>query len=419
MGMAGCSPDASPAARALAPPAPLIPSCETDAERSTTMLNNQKALFSLPDDLHFLNCASQAPLLRSAEAAGVAGLRRQIAPASRGPEEYARDSEALRRAFAELVATSPDRIAITPSVSYGVAIAAHNTPIAGGQNVVTVEEEFPSDVYAWLEACRRSGATLRAIPRPAGASRIAAAWNEQILETIDADTAVVNISSVHWTDGVRFDLEAIGARAREVGALFVVDGTQSIGAAHFDFERIRPDLLVCAGYKWLLGPYQIGVAALGDRLIDSEPFEYHWSNRAGSHDTTATAYRYEYEKGARRFDVGEHANYITVPMLTEGARQAKAWGCAAIQEHCRRLGEPLAQLADDARFRVAPPSERIAHIIGIRLKDGQRIAEVMKALTERRVRVSRRGESIRVSPHVYNTHEDIDALMDGLIAGLR
>ena len=161
IGMISRSSDASPAPRALAASAPLIPSPEPDAEFPTTMLDNQKALFSLPDDLHFLNCASQAPLLRSAEAAGVAGLRRQIAPLGRGPEEYARDSEALRRAFAELVATSPDRIAITPSVSYGVAIAAHNTPIAGGQNVVTVEEEFPSDVYAWLEACRRSEASFQ------------------------------------------------------------------------------------------------------------------------------------------------------------------------------------------------------------------------------------------------------------------
>ena len=383
------------------------------------MLENQRSLFSLPEDLHYLNCASKAPLLNEAQARGVAGLRRQIVPLSPEPDEYARESEELRSALAALINASPDQIAITPSVSYGVAIAAHNLQLERGQNVVSMEEEFPSDVYAWLEKCRSSGAELRSVARPEDTARVSTLWNERLLEAIDGHTAVVNVSSVHWTDGVRFDVEAIARRAREVGALLVVDGTQSVGAAEFDFARIKPDLLVCAGYKWLLGPYQIGFAALGERLLEAEPFEYHWSNRAGSHDTTATAYRYEYEKGARRFDVGEHANYITVPMLTEGARQAKAWGCAAIQEHCRRLGEPLAQLADDARFRVAPPSERIAHIIGIRLKDGQRIAEVMKALTERRVRVSRRGESIRVSPHVYNTHEDIDALMDGLMAGLR
>jgi selenocysteine lyase/cysteine desulfurase len=382
------------------------------------MLENQKSLFSLPENIHYLNCASKAPLLNEAQARGIAGLRRQIAPLALGPDEYALESEELRSALAGLINASPDRIAITPSVSYGVAIAAHNLRLRSAQNVVCMQEEFPSDVYAWAERCRKDGAELRSVGRPDETARVSSLWNERLLDAIDAQTAVVNISSVHWTDGVRFDLEAIADRAREVGALFVVDGTQSIGAADFDFARIKPDLLVCAGYKWLLGPYQIGFAALGDRLIDAEPFEHHWSNRAGSHDTTATAYRQEYEKGARRFDVGEHANYITVPMLTEGARQAKAWGSEAIQDYCRTLAAPLVQLIEDERFVVAPASERMAHIIGIRLANESLIPAVMRALAERQVRVSRRGKSIRISPHVYNTSENMDALMDGLMAGL-
>jgi selenocysteine lyase/cysteine desulfurase len=381
------------------------------------MLDNQKSLFSLPDGLHFLNCASRAPLLRTAEALGIAGLRRQIAPVSVGAEEYARESEVLREAVAALINASPDQIAITPSVSYGIAIAAHNTRMESGQNVVTMEEEFPSDVYAWMEPCRATGAELRSVARPERTDTVASDWSERLLDAIDSNTAVVNVSSVHWTDGVRFDLEAIGARAREVDALFVVDGTQSIGASHFDFEQVRPDLLVCAGYKWLLGPYQIGFAAVGERLLDAEPFEYHWSNRAGSHDTTATDYRYHYEEGARRFDVGEHANYITVPMLTEGVRQAAAWGADAIQAHCAALTEPLESLVGDERFSIAPATQRVAHILGIRLSDPAGIPAIMSELEARRVRISQRGSSMRISPHVYNGPADIDALMEGLRSG--
>ena len=155
-----------------------------------------------------------------------------------------------------------------------------------------------------------------------------------------------------------------------------------------------------------------------ERLMDGEPFEYHWGNRAGSHDVTGTAYRQEYEQGARRFDVGEHTNYITLPMITEGIRQATAWGGGAIQDYCAALGRPLVDLLEDERFLVAPASERIAHIIGIRLADATRLSGVMQALADRQVRVSKRGQSIRVSPHVYNTPENIDALMDGLVAGL-
>ena len=125
------------------------------------MLTNQRPLFSLPEDLHYLNCASRAPLLNAAQDLGIAGLRRQIAPVSLGPEEYIRESEALRDAVAGLINTSPDQIAITPSVSYGVAIASHNLRLRAGQNVVSMEEEFPSDVYAWMERCRKDGAELR------------------------------------------------------------------------------------------------------------------------------------------------------------------------------------------------------------------------------------------------------------------
>ena len=383
-----------------------------------SMLGNQKSLFSLPDDIHYLNCASKAPLLNEAQALGIAGLRRQIVPRSLGADEYTQESEALRGAFAGLINGNPDHVAITPSVSYGVAIASHNIRLRKGQNIVSMEEEFPSDVYAWMERCRKDGGELRSVPRPAELARVSSLWTEHLLDAIDPQTAVVNISSVHWTDGVRFDLEAIGKRARGVGALFVVDGTQSIGAAEFDIARIQPDLLVCAGYKWLLGPYQMCCAVVGERLMDGEPFEYHWGNRAGSHDVTGTAYRQEYEQGARRFDVGEHTNYITLPMITEGIRQATAWGGGAIQDYCAALGRPLVDLLEDERFLVAPASERIAHIIGIRLADATRLSGVMQALADRQVRVSKRGQSIRVSPHVYNTPENIDALMDGLVAGL-
>jgi selenocysteine lyase/cysteine desulfurase len=299
-------------------------------------------------------------------------------------------------------------------VSYGVAIALHNCPLAPGRSVVTPEQEFPSDVYGWIERCRASGAELRRVPRPEGSGGLARRWSERMLEAIGPDTAAVTLSTVHWTDGVRFDVEAIAERAREVGALLVLDGTQSIGAAPFDFERVRPDLLVGAAYKWLLGPYQIGFAAVGDRLIEGEPFEYHWSNRKGSEDVSGVDYRLEYRDGARRFDVGEHANDLPVSMLETSVSQVLEWSPAAITDYCARLTEPLEDFLAEGPFTSAPPAERCAHILGIRFPEPARLERALGKLAERDVRVSRRGDSLRISPYLYNTAADVEALLDGL-----
>ena len=115
---------------------------------------------------------------------------------------------------------------------------------------------------------------------------------------------------MHWTDGTRFDLAAIGARAREVGAALVVDGTQSVGALPFDVQQLRPDALVCATYKWLMGPYSLGFAYLGPRFDDGEPLEETWIGRRGSENFKELVdYQDDYQPGALRYDVGERSNF--------------------------------------------------------------------------------------------------------------
>lgn len=383
------------------------------------MIPNQRHLFSLTGDVHYLNCASRAPLLKSAEAAGMAGIQWQRVPESVSGAQYFEQSEQLRGLLATLIHTSPHRVAIVPAVSYGIAIAAANTPLQSGRNVVLPEEEFPSDVYAWMARCQESGAELRTVPRPLNAQRPGAEWSARIADAIGPDTAVVNLSTVHWTDGVILDMETIGQRARDVGALFIVDGTQSVGAHPFDFQAIAPDLLVCAGYKWLLGPYQIGFAALGDRLLQATPFENHWSNRAGSEDVGATTYHPEYRDGARRFDGGEHANRILLPMLSEGVRQVLEWGVENIRNHCADLTGAFQQRLEGEGFLLAPQAERVGHIMGLRLAGEGRIPAIMAALRERNVRISQRGDALRVSPHVYNDSADMDVLLEGLSSALR
>lgn len=378
----------------------------------------QRHLFSLPSSQHYLNCAYMSPLLNSVQEAGAAALKLKASPAEITGTDFFEPVETLRESFGRLINTSADRVACVPAASYGIAVAVHNTPLRSGQNVVVPADEFPSNVYGWMTACERNGAELRLVDRPEGPPS-ASAWSSRVLEAIDGNTAAVTLTDVHWTDGTPFDVDAIGRRAREVGALYVIDGTQSVGALPFDFDRLQPDLLVCAGYKWLLGPYQYGLIAVGDRLLDGEPFEHNWINRRDSENfSNLSQYRREYGAGARRYDVGERSNFILVAMLNEGLKQILSWGVSTIRNYCMGLSGGVNAALADSPYIMAPAKDRSPHLFGIRVPDAEQLPALLEDLRRREVYVSQRGSSLRVSPHVYNTPEDLGALVEALRAAI-
>jgi selenocysteine lyase/cysteine desulfurase len=380
------------------------------------MLPCQKSKFSLPDDEHYLNCAYMSPISTAVEAAGVAGVARKRVPSRLLPADFFTEADRARALFARLVnAPDPARIAIVPSASYGLAIAARNLPAAAGQNIVVMHEQFPSNVHAWRKLATGRGVELRTVPPPEAAEGRGRGWNQRLLEAIDARTAIVALGHVHWTDGTRFDLEAVGARAREVGAALVVDGTQSVGALPFDVAAIQPDALVCAAYKWLMGPYSLGFAYLGPRFDDGEPLEETWIGRAGSEDFKELVhYRDDYQPGALRYDMGERTNFALMPMAVAALEQLLEWQPARIQEYCAGLTSELMSRVTALGYQVEDPAYRGAHLFGLRAPAGANTSVVGERLRARKVHVSLRGSAIRVAPHVYNDRRDVDALLEAL-----
>ena len=380
-------------------------------------LSCQRALFELPAELHYLNCAYMSPLARPVAESGHRGIDRKLVPSCIGPLDFFEDGERIRQRFGRLVHADPSRVAIVPSASYALATAAHNTPVARGQNIVLTAEQFPSNVYIWHRLASQAGAELRVVGPPDARVGRGSGWSRRLIETIDTRTAVVALPHVHWTDGTRFDLEAIGGRAREAGAAFIVDGTQSVGALPFDVRVIAPDALVCAAYKWLMGPYSIGVTYFGPRYDGGEPLEENWISRLGSEDFRGlVTYQQEYQPGASRFDVGERSNFILVPMLAAALDVVLGWTPAGVQDYCRALTtEPLAELGD-LGFEVEDAGWRGAHLFGLRLPPGLDLDRLQTQLTGRQIHVSLRGSALRVSPHVYNTPDDVGALVEVLRA---
>jgi len=380
------------------------------------MLDCRKSDFTLPDGSHYLNGAYMSPLSRAVVAAGTHGVHRKAVPYEILPEHFFSECDEARRLFACLInAATPDQIAIVPSASYAFTTAAANTGIHRGQKVIIVGEEFPSNVYVWQRACEDSGARLETIQPTVEGPERAAAWNDAVVSAIDTDTAAVSLSHVHWSDGTLFDLDRIGARARAVGAAFIIDGAQSVGAIPFDVQHTKADVVVVPAYKWLTGPYSVGLAYFGPRYASGRPIEESWIIREGSDDFAGlTRYTDRYRGGAIRYDVGGTCDFILMPMLLAALRQVLDWQPKRIAAYSRELTRPFVAEAVAAGCEATPDAWRCDHIFGLRLPGTVDVRPLQQLLRASGIHVSARGTALRVSAHVYNDTADMAALKAAL-----
>jgi selenocysteine lyase/cysteine desulfurase len=379
------------------------------------MLNCQKDLFQLPGDIHYLNCGYMGPLPRATEEAGIRGMMRKRNPSFIMPEDFFNEAEELRKLFGVLINASFRQVAIIPSASYGLMAAVNNLPAGRGNHIIGIADEFPSGHYAIRRWAAGNNKTLHIIEPPAQKNGRGKKWNEDIVAAINPDTTAVLISSIHWTDGTIFNLPEIGKRCRETDTWFIVDGTQSVGAMHMDVKQFNIDALVCAGYKWLLGPYSAGLAYYSERFNNGRPLEETWMNRMNAADFAGlTTYTDEYTPGAGRYNAGEFSQFIHTPMLTASLTQILDWGVKNIGQRCALISDELIKWLQKKEFRLEEDGYRAQHLFGFGLPSSVDPAQLIKRLREHKIFVSQRKDMIRVSPHVYNDENDFAVLQDVL-----
>jgi len=378
-------------------------------------MNCQKHLFQMPDGIHYLNCAYMSPLLKSVEERGIEGMRLKRNPLSIKPVDFFTGAVSVRQKFARMVQCDPVQVAIMPSVSYGMNSVIRNISCGVGQHALTLSEEFPSCYYTAQRWCMEHEAELRVIARKDDLPDKGRDWNERILDAINRDTAFVVMASVHWMNGTKFDLQRIGERCREVGAKLIVDGSQSVGALPIDVEACKIDALICAAYKWLMGPYSTALSFIHKDFNKGVPLEESWMTRPNSERfDRLTNYEKGYKPGAVRFDVGQSSNFVFLPMLDEALGQLLEWGVQEIQEYSRLLGIPLIKYFIEKGSAVDDEEHRAHHLMGLQLPSGTNGEELVDELKSRNVYVSLRGNNIRISINVFNDETDIRELIDAL-----
>jgi len=367
----------------------------------------QRALFDIPEGTAYLDCAKMSPLSRAAIEAGRRGLERKARPWEVRAEHFFDESERVRGLFARLIGAAADDVAIVPSVSYAMATVMANAPVAAGRKIVTLADDFPSGILAARALAERAEARVMTVSRPPEGS-----WSDSILAAIDGGTALVIAPHTHWACGTLIDLEAIGRRCRSVGAALVLDTTQSTGALPLDLAAVDPDYLVATSYKWLLGPYSLGFLYVAPRHQQGRPLEEAWIVRRNAHDFRALSdYERDFAPGARRFDMGERANFALLPVAGTAIGQLLDWGVSDVAE---TLGAMTGRIEARLRERdVIARHDRAPHFLSVRFPGG--LPEgVEERLASADVHVSLRGEWMRITPHLYNDEADAERLFSAL-----
>lgn len=311
-----------------------------------------------------------------------------------------------RKLAAQLVNSRPERIAWIQNTSDGVSKIANGLDWRPGDNVIVPDREFPSNYFAWKQLANQ-GVELRHIESEDGKT-----LPKNLLDIIDENTKVVALSQVQYYNGFHCNIEAIGKICHGHGALLVVDGTQSIGAINLDVKKCFVDVLIVSAHKWLLGPLGIGFMALSDRamarvnvtnigwLSFSDPFNFAQEKELLPH--------------AGRFEPGTE-NSTGIFGLVARLKSIVECGPDLIEQRIIALTDQLCSGLETKGYQVTSPR-------GPREKSGIVTfthptingVTLMERLTQDNIAVSLRAGGIRISPHYYNSEEEIDRILKTL-----
>jgi selenocysteine lyase/cysteine desulfurase len=370
-----------------------------------------RCLFPLTKQFIFMNHAGDSPMSERAKAA-VENVMEQLVtrPYPEGMSQEA--AERLRLSVGRLVGAAPDTIGLVRSTAHGISLLAQGLDWRPGDNVVGARGEYPANVYPWM-ALRKSGVDYRLAEPIEG--RITP---EAILSLVDQRTRVVALSHVEFWNGYRVDLETIGSELRRRDVIFALDAIQSAGALRLDLAGLPVDFACAGAYKWLLGPKGIGfcycrpelLARLRPVLIGmgtvKRPQEYF-------------EYQYELADTARRFEESS-LSVLEMAAFEAAISLFLEVGPATVEERVLGLARRLADGLSDRGYQLVEPWPRKPQedsgIVSFR-RPGSGPQEVLRDLTAARVVGRTHADFVRLSPHFYNTPEEVDHVLDVLAPG--
>jgi len=350
-------------------------------------------------------------MLKRTGAAMVKGASSKYKPWQLLPQDFFANADDFRDQLSQTYGGDANCFAVIPSSSYGLSTAARilEDHVESNQEILVLDEAFPSNFLPWHRLAEITGAKLVVVPTPDDFN-----WTKSVLDRVNKKTAVVAIPNCHWTNGALLDVATISDAAREVGAVLAMDITQSLGALPFDFDRVKPDFAVASGYKWSLFPYGLSIFYADPKWHGARPLEETWLNREGAEVfEDLVNYNYNYQPGARRFDMGQKCISSVMPGGLEALRQIGEWGVANISETLKATNDIIAETCEAIGLTPIPEEYRSPHLLGV-TSEHPLSPNMTNSFAKQGIYFSRRGSSLRFAPHLHISDNDIDRLTDSL-----
>ncbi len=372
----------------------------TDIPKPLFTEADRRTLFPVTRNWIYLNHAAVGPLPRYVLKA-VRGYIRAISTLGDKHWDKMWDLlEDLRTRLAAWIGAGAGEVAFTRNTSEGLSVLALGLDWRPGDNVVVPAVEFPANVYPWLNLASK-GVETRFVPLRDGGFTL-----EDVQAQVDGSTRVLAISSVQFYNGFQADLAALGRFCRERGILFCVDAVQQLGALPLDIRAVNVDFVACGCHKWWMAGEGFGFLYCRQEVQDLvRPALVGWLGV--THWENTLDYQLEFSPSARRYETGNVSAFGAHALRASLAFQEKL-GAEAVAGQVRALARRVRRSAVDRGLTVATPEiGATSGIVSFRVP-GRDSAAIVAALARDGVQVAARNGFIRVSPHFYNTAEEID-----------
>jgi len=373
------------------------------------MNDTLRALFPVTERAIYLNHAAvSAPPVPTINA-----IQSQLADVSQNGSVNFRNwiavKENARQIVARMLGALPEQVAFTRNTSDGLSTVANGLGWRPGDNLVTFRNEFPSNIYPWLRVRDAFGVEVRMCEERNGRIDL-----DELIALIDYKTRIVAVSQIQFASGFRADLERIGRAARSHDALLVVDVIQALGVVPIDVQSELVDVAAAACHKWLLTPEGVGLLYLSERARERiQPTLVGWTSVPNPEDYSN--FEQGWNKGTLAWETGT-GPVALIHGLEASLKLLDEVGISRIQAHLETLTDHLCERLRDTQYETV--SSRSAgeksQIVCIRHTAGLSSMDLYTHLRKRNIITAPRGDRLRISPHLYNTMEEMDQLVKAL-----